>query len=126
MTYTKNNPSRVLRKDNEMNRMAIAIVAGGIVLAGVVTAEDQTAKGGDAKEAKVQTTCPVMGGKIDKNLYVDVEGKRIYVCCNGCIGAIKKDPAKYIKKLQGEGVTIETAPADTNAVKAVGAPAKAE
>lgn len=57
---------------------------------------------------KLQTTCPVMGGDIDKGMYVDHEGKRIYICCKGCEGALKKDAAKYIKKLEDEGVTVAT------------------
>ncbi len=60
-----------------------------------------------AAEVKPQTTCPVMGGKINKDLYVDHAGKRIYVCCQGCIAPIKADPDKFIKKLEAEGVTLE-------------------
>ncbi len=59
------------------------------------------------KSVVAQTTCPVMGGKINKNLYVEHEGKRIYVCCKGCIDAVTKSPAKYIEKLEKEGVTLE-------------------
>ncbi len=63
------------------------------------------------KEVKVQTTCPVMeGNKINKDLHVDVEGKRIYVCCKGCISKIKEDPKKYIKKLEDDGVVLEDSP----------------
>lgn len=54
-----------------------------------------------------QTTCPVQGGPIDKNLYVDYRGKRIYVCCAGCINEVKKDPEKYIKKLESMGQGVE-------------------
>ena len=64
----------------------------------------------DAKVMAAQTTCPVMGGKIDKASYVDHQGKRIYVCCAGCLGEIKKDPAKYIKKLEGMGQSVESVP----------------
>ncbi|HUT37359.1 MAG TPA: hypothetical protein VNE39_28005, partial [Planctomycetota bacterium] len=40
-------------------------------------------KKAEAKQAPgPQTTCPVMGGKIDRKLFVDYEGKRIYVCCS--------------------------------------------
>ena len=56
-----------------------------------------------------QTTCPVMGGAINKDLYVDYDGKRIYACCAGCIGAIKKDPAKYVRQLEAKGITLDTA-----------------
>jgi hypothetical protein len=62
------------------------------------------------KADKAQTTCPVMGGAINKALYADHGGKRIYVCCGGCVSAIKKHPDKYIKKLEDQGVTLEKAP----------------
>jgi YHS domain-containing protein len=56
---------------------------------------------------KPQTTCPVMGGPIDKTKFVDWNGKRIYVCCDGCIGAVKGNPEKYIKKLADMGQAVE-------------------
>jgi hypothetical protein len=59
---------------------------------------------------KIQTTCPVMGGKINKAQYADVKGKRIYVCCPGCIGKITSDPDTYIKKLEKAGVTLDETP----------------
>jgi YHS domain-containing protein len=59
---------------------------------------------------KPQTICPVMGGKIDKNIYTDYEGKRVYFCCPACIPEFKKDPAKYIKKLEDESVVLEKIP----------------
>jgi len=61
---------------------------------------------------KEQTLCPVMEGKkINKNLFVDVDGKRVYVCCKYCQGVVKKDAAKYIKQIEDSGVTLEKAPA---------------
>ena len=62
--------------------------------------------------AAPQTTCPVMGGEVNKDLYVDVQGKRIYVCCPYCIGEIKKDPAKYIAEVEAKGQELENAPAE--------------
>ena len=64
-----------------------------------------------AADAKPQTTCPVLAGNVDKNVYADYKGKRIYFCCQGCDATFKKDPEKYMKKLQEEGVTLEPAPA---------------
>lgn len=62
-------------------------------------------------EGKPQTTCPVMkGSPVNKSLYVDAEGYRIYVCCGGCLGAVKADPAKYIAQLKAEGVELEKTP----------------
>jgi len=63
----------------------------------------------NAVAVKAQTTCPVMGGEVDKTKFVDYDGKRIYVCCGGCIAKIKKDPAKYVKQLEAEGVTLDKA-----------------
>jgi len=58
-----------------------------------------------------QTTCPVMKGeRINPELYADVNGKRIYVCCPGCIVKIKADPGKYIAQLEAEGVLLEKTP----------------
>jgi hypothetical protein len=52
---------------------------------------------------KAQTKCPIMGGAIDKKLYADVAGNRIYVCCKGCIAKIKEDPKKAIANLKAAG-----------------------
>ena len=62
-------------------------------------------------EGKSQTTCPVMkGSPVNPSLFVDAEGYRIYVCCGGCVGSVKADPAKYVAQLQAEGVELEKAP----------------
>ena len=92
--------------------LTAALIGTGLVLAAARAAEaDPEAKpAAAADEGKPQTVCPVMGGKINPKLYADVDGKRIYVCCQGCIPAIKKDPAKYTKKLEAAGVTAATVP----------------
>jgi len=77
------------------------------------TKSDKSADASTTK-GKAQTLCPVMAGEIDKSLYVDVKGKRIYVCCKGCIGVVKADPDKYIKILEEQGVEIEKAPASNS------------
>lgn len=59
---------------------------------------------------KRQTICPVMGNPVDKKLFVDSDGKRIYVCCSRCLGKVKNDPEKYIKQLESEGVTLDKTP----------------
>ena len=61
--------------------------------------------------AKEQVTCPVMGNKINKEIYADHEGKRVYFCCAMCIDTFKKDPAKYIEKMKKEGVEPDAVPA---------------
>jgi len=51
-----------------------------------------------------------MAGKIDKKVYTDYQGKRVYFCCSQCQKDFQKDPAGYVKKLEGEGVTLEKTP----------------
>lgn len=58
-----------------------------------------------------QTVCPVLKGNIDKNVYVDYKGQRIYFCCAGCDAEFKKDPEKYLKKMEAQGITPEKSPA---------------
>jgi YHS domain-containing protein len=60
--------------------------------------------------AKPQTKCPVMGDDINKNIYTDYQGYRIYFCCDGCPQDFKKNPRKYMKILKDSGVTLEKTP----------------
>ncbi len=65
-----------------------------------------------------QTVCPVMGGKINKDVFTEYKGKKVYFCCPGCIAKFKKNPEKYIAKLpqfkQAEPAKkVEEAPAGT-------------
>ena len=60
---------------------------------------------------KAQTMCPVLDEPLNKDVYVDHKGLRIYFCCAACKATFSKDPEKYIKKLEAEGVQIEKAPA---------------
>jgi YHS domain-containing protein len=46
-----------------------------------------------------QTVCPVMGGAIDKELFVEYKGKKVYFCCPGCEPEFEKNPEKYLAKL---------------------------
>ena len=46
-----------------------------------------------------QTTCPVSGDKIDKNVFVEYKGKKVYFCCAQCKAAFEKEPEKYLAKL---------------------------
>ena len=46
-----------------------------------------------------QRTCPVMGGAINKEIFVEYKGKKVYFCCPGCEEQFEKEPEKYIAKL---------------------------
>jgi YHS domain-containing protein len=50
--------------------------------------------------AAEQTICPVMAGNpIDKNVFVEYQGKKVYFCCTQCKGEFEKEPQKYLSKL---------------------------
>jgi YHS domain-containing protein len=52
-----------------------------------------------ASAAIEQTTCPVTGEPIDKNIFVEYKGKKVYFCCADCKGLFEKEPEKYAAKL---------------------------
>ena len=49
--------------------------------------------------AAEQTTCPVMGGAINREIFTEYQGKKVYFCCPACKPEFEKDPEKYISKL---------------------------
>lgn len=61
-----------------------------------------------------QKLCPVMGGAVKKDIFVDYKERRIYFCCNGCPETFLKDPEKYVKILdkQLKEAKPEAAPQD--------------
>jgi YHS domain-containing protein len=63
-----------------------------------------------AAAGKKHETCPVMGGKIDRKVFADYQGKRVYFCCAGCPEEFRKDPEKYLKVLRDQGVEPEAVP----------------
>ena len=47
-----------------------------------------------------QTTCPIMeGNPINKALFVEYKGKKVYFCCPGCEEKFNAEPEKYVAKL---------------------------
>jgi len=60
--------------------------------------------------AKDQTTCPVIGGPVNKNIYADYQGNRVYFCCPPCIKEFKKNPEKYVKKMKEQGIDLAKSP----------------
>ena len=69
----------------------------------------QHEKKGETSTIK-QENCPVMGNKINKDIYTDYQGKRVYFCCTECKDTFSKDPEKYLKKMNDAGVKLETVP----------------
>jgi len=97
--------------------LTILTITGIVTMRMPVFSSDKQVEGSASSELKIditkgkpQTTCPVLGGEIDKSLYVDFQGKRIYVCCEECIGVVKKDPERHIRKLEAKGIVLEKTP----------------
>ncbi len=59
-------------------------------------------------EKKPQTVCPLMGGKINKDIYTDYQGQRVYFCCAGCKPKFEKDPEKSMKKFEKDNILLES------------------
>ena len=61
----------------------------------------------DSKDSKVKpytlTTCVVSNeklGEMGKPYVFTHEGREIKLCCKDCLTDFKKDPAKYVKKIE--------------------------
>jgi len=56
----------------------------------------------DQRLISKQKVCPVMDhplGSMGAPFRVVIEGRTVFLCCEGCAPALKKDPAKYLAKL---------------------------
>ena len=52
-----------------------------------------------------QKTCPVTGedlGSMGKPIPVTVKGQTIYVCCQGCVRQVQRDPDTFLRKVEAE------------------------
>jgi YHS domain-containing protein len=49
-----------------------------------------------------QVACPVTGGKVDRQIYVDHGGRRIYFSSKDCVAKFNVAPEQYVKKLDQE------------------------
>jgi hypothetical protein len=81
-----------------LSTLALAVVL--VLWATAASAADEKAP---APAAKPQTKCPITGNPIDKTLFVDAEGYRIYLCCKGCIDKVTADPKAAIEKIKANG-----------------------
>ncbi len=52
-----------------------------------------------AAAAGEQTICPVMDNPINKDVFVEYKGKKVYFCCPDCKAKFNADPEKYIAML---------------------------
>ena len=97
----------------------VVLILGSLIASGCKKRDEaQNAPAPTAKKApatptaaiKAQTTCPIEGTKIDKSVYADYQGKRVYFCCTDCKAKFNAEPAKYVKQLEDKGITLEETP----------------
>lgn len=78
-----------------------------VVLAAAIFAQSKAA--GNAPAKVPQTLCPIMGEKINRSVYADYQGKRVYFCCKNCIDEFGKAPADTARQMEGKGIILDAA-----------------
>ena len=94
------------KKKNWMMAEAVCVALLGLMIFGgckkktePVTPSSPNTAQETASAVTEQTTCPVMGGAINKDIFTEYEGKKVYFCCSDCKTEFEKSPEKYISKL---------------------------
>jgi YHS domain-containing protein len=92
-----------------MKAKGLVLLAAAMLMVAIVGCKKKEQPAPATPEAKAaasavtkaeQTTCPILdGNKIDKNVFVEYKGKKVYFCCAACKSVFEKDPEKYIAKL---------------------------
>lgn len=90
-----------------MNKIKVLVVFA--VMAGLLFLAPGKMMSGTAFAA-AQAKCPVLTGDIDKNVFVDYKGQRIYFCCSACVEKFKSNPEKYLTEMKAAGITPEKTP----------------
>ncbi|NCD31811.1 MAG: hypothetical protein EOL87_00180 [Spartobacteria bacterium] len=80
---------------NRMMKMMAALAVGVMMMTVAAT------------YAAEKTTCPVMGGAINRSLGADAEGPRVYGCCRGCADEVRKNPQKCLDQWGAGGQSTE-------------------
>ena len=76
--------------------------AAAVKLTNDEVAEIKKLPAGDQDLALKQAVCPVGEGHLGEMgapVKVTVEGRTVFLCCDGCVDKIKKDPKGYLAKL---------------------------
>ena len=108
-------PNWVNTDDERMRDMkkrlnCVTGISCAVLAMAILCASPAMAESGAKEELKPQTTCPIMGGKINPDLFVDAAGYRIYMCCAACEDKIKADPAAAVAVLKEKGERPEVRP----------------
>ncbi len=55
-----------------------------------------------AQALKPTEICPVTGDKIDPKVSTTYKGKEYHFCCRDCVRKFKRNPEKYIARMEKE------------------------
>ena len=81
----------------------LGYVAFAVLLVGALTVgcgEEKVTPASPAGTVITQKTCPVLGNPVDKTVFTEYKGKKVYLCCASCVGKFEKEPEKYLPKLE--------------------------
>jgi len=81
--------------------LVIFLLLGLFVVEGCKKKQEQTESttGSETAAKAEQKICPVMGGAINNDIFIEYKGKKVYFCCPECIDKFEKKPEKYLDKL---------------------------
>ena len=95
--------------------LGIILISALFAAGGVLAVDNINMSGGERKQTAAEgkhteavtvgnKICPVMGEKIDEKTKVTYEykGKIYNLCCAACLDEFKKNPEKYLKKIEEE------------------------
>ncbi len=102
--------------------MRTSVIAAGIVGSLLISGLGLAAAGVEPPAQKrtldkAQAVCPVTGDKIDKAVFADYEGKRVYFCCQACVPAFKAGSASIVARMEKAGIVLDKTPAADPAKK---------
>lgn len=88
--------------------MAAVTMVGAMVLGGIAIAEE---KAPSTQPAYPLKTCVVSGeelGSMGDAHIIKYEGREVRFCCSACEKTFRKDPAKYLKKIDDAAAKAPT------------------
>jgi hypothetical protein len=96
------NDSKKSADKTEPKKPADKAESDVVVLSKIVDGEAEKLSDQDQKLAEKQATCPVTDAKLGSMgapVKVKVKGRIMFLCCEGCLPSLEKEPDKYLAKL---------------------------
>lgn len=94
------------------NNMLVSFCCGGCTGSLTEDTEKVAATLTELKQAPViltleQKACPISGGPIAEDVFAEVEGKKVGLCCAGCKAGVEEKGAAVVQALADEGIVLE-------------------